>query len=311
MFDADGLRSGYGEENDFCQRAIRAGFVNLIDDHTFIFHAGRGSFGGAADALLARNLAVIHERYPNYPRDVAAFVQDDPLARVPRRHRRAGRATRGCAASTPNPRAPRPASRRRHGVHARDLATTGDPDVVSYVSSSDGARARRRRVHRRRPRPVLDVSAQVAARPFGPLRDEGYRQALMSICASLGIDVIHVHHLIRNTWTSRTSPGALGIRYAITLHDYFMLCPSYTLLDPSGEPCGACVGRKPIENAEACMRHAGQPVTSIATRQTEMERFLNGASRLFAPNARVVDIFAGRFPALRERIQVVEHGHVC
>jgi GT2 family glycosyltransferase len=67
-FDAEAFPRGYGEENDFCQRAIRAGFVNLIADDTFVFHEGGMSFGEAAAALLERNLREVARRLPELSR---------------------------------------------------------------------------------------------------------------------------------------------------------------------------------------------------------------------------------------------------
>src|SRR4029078_568222 len=40
-FDEARFGQGYGEENDFCMRALRAGYVHVLDDSTFIYHAGQ------------------------------------------------------------------------------------------------------------------------------------------------------------------------------------------------------------------------------------------------------------------------------
>src|SRR5262249_16211027 len=79
-FDVETFGAGYGEENDFCQRAVAAGYTNLIADDAFVWHKGAGSFAGARDALIASNLAILDRRYPNYLRDVAAVVERHPLA---------------------------------------------------------------------------------------------------------------------------------------------------------------------------------------------------------------------------------------
>ncbi len=43
--DAEAFGKGYGEENDWCLRAIKAGFVNLLAEDVFVYHAGQISFG--------------------------------------------------------------------------------------------------------------------------------------------------------------------------------------------------------------------------------------------------------------------------
>ena len=45
LFDARRFGDGYGEENDFCMRALARGWRHVADDATFIYHAGHRSFG--------------------------------------------------------------------------------------------------------------------------------------------------------------------------------------------------------------------------------------------------------------------------
>jgi len=43
--DEENFPRGYGEENDYCLRAVEAGFDLVIDESTYIFHAKSKSFG--------------------------------------------------------------------------------------------------------------------------------------------------------------------------------------------------------------------------------------------------------------------------
>jgi GT2 family glycosyltransferase len=43
-FDEDLFKKGYGEENDFCLRAIDAGFLIALNMHCYIYHAKTKSF---------------------------------------------------------------------------------------------------------------------------------------------------------------------------------------------------------------------------------------------------------------------------
>ena len=43
--DAEAFGKGYGEENDWCLRASKAGFVNLLAEDVYVYHAGQISFG--------------------------------------------------------------------------------------------------------------------------------------------------------------------------------------------------------------------------------------------------------------------------
>ena len=58
---------GYGEENDFCLRAVAAGFRNVLCDDALVLHTGERSFAGMKSELGARNMALLLERHPHYP----------------------------------------------------------------------------------------------------------------------------------------------------------------------------------------------------------------------------------------------------
>ncbi len=78
-FDSASFGLGYGEESEFCMRALKAGYAHVLDDATFIFHEGHRSFGTSRRRRVAaahRSLARLH---PEYVRTVARFLHDDAL----------------------------------------------------------------------------------------------------------------------------------------------------------------------------------------------------------------------------------------
>ena len=84
-FDAEHFGLGYGEENDFSQRAIQAGYRNVLCVDAYVAHRGNASFGARglqpSDASMQRLLA----KHPDYLKQVHAFIQADPLAAVRQR----------------------------------------------------------------------------------------------------------------------------------------------------------------------------------------------------------------------------------
>ena len=75
VLDADAFPFGYGEENDLCQRAERAGFRHVIAGDVFVAHARSASFGDARRAALgAQGMAVLRQRYPDYEDQVGATL---------------------------------------------------------------------------------------------------------------------------------------------------------------------------------------------------------------------------------------------
>ncbi|MCD8090776.1 MAG: glycosyltransferase, partial [Clostridiales bacterium] len=83
LFDAEAFEKGYGEENDWCRRAIKKGFKNVIVENLFVFHNHGGSFAPEEKKrLLARNSEILAERYPDYNSDVAEYCEKDPHKRL-------------------------------------------------------------------------------------------------------------------------------------------------------------------------------------------------------------------------------------
>lgn len=80
VLDSDTFGKGYGEENDWCQRAKKAGFKNLICENLFVYHKHGGSFSSEEKALLnERNMAKLSKKHPDYLVEVAKHCSDNPL----------------------------------------------------------------------------------------------------------------------------------------------------------------------------------------------------------------------------------------
>jgi GT2 family glycosyltransferase len=78
LFDAERFGRGYGEENDFCMRAGKAGWRNLLAGDVFVFHEGSVSFSGEKAALLQASAKALFEVHPDYPQVVHEFLVRDP-----------------------------------------------------------------------------------------------------------------------------------------------------------------------------------------------------------------------------------------
>jgi hypothetical protein len=81
LFDHEAFPRGYGEENDFCMRAMKAGWVNLVSPWSFVYHIRTASFKGEKAALVKAGVDVVTKRYPDYAAAVkAAFAAPEMMA---------------------------------------------------------------------------------------------------------------------------------------------------------------------------------------------------------------------------------------
>lgn len=75
LFDVEAFPEGYGEENDFCQRASARGYRHLVAGNVFVAHARSQSFGIERRERLGRaGMQVLRERWPNYETEVGAML---------------------------------------------------------------------------------------------------------------------------------------------------------------------------------------------------------------------------------------------
>ena len=80
FFDAATFGRGYGEENDWCRRALGFGMRNILCDNAFVAHTGGRSFAATGETPGGENLRRLIARYPSYQTSVANFIDADPLA---------------------------------------------------------------------------------------------------------------------------------------------------------------------------------------------------------------------------------------
>lgn len=78
LLDDVHFKVGYGEENDFCMRAIHAGFKNIIIGDVFVFHVGSVSFSATKEENMKRGANALKLKHPNYNYLVHNFINADP-----------------------------------------------------------------------------------------------------------------------------------------------------------------------------------------------------------------------------------------
>lgn len=80
FLDSDMYGRGFGEENDWCQSAIKAGFKNVMVENLFVFHNHGATFQSDEKvALIEDHLKKLNKRFPNYNGDVARYCEANPL----------------------------------------------------------------------------------------------------------------------------------------------------------------------------------------------------------------------------------------
>lgn len=218
-FDEAAFGRGYGEENDFCQRAIQAGYRNLISPNLYAYHQGGVSFGEEKHALIENACRVIDQRYPNYHSDVQVFIAADPL-RTARIQRLAT-----LVANAPLPKILHISHGTGGGVgqHIEELNAYLDTQAIALILVPEGDDGLVK----------LTVGSNQTADALYFDLDSDYA-ALVQLLQDLGVGLIHFHHTVRFGQRIFALPDSLGKPHLFTLHDFYLLGGNPTLSDDSG-----------------------------------------------------------------------------
>src|SRR5436190_20699012 len=182
MFDPV-FGAGYGEENDLCLRAARAGWRNVLADNAFVVHVGGRSFAGQKSELSPRNTATLLERHPHYTRMVETYIKADPLAPL----REAAQAE--LLLSKRDGRGVLHVIHDHGGgteTHVRALIDASRDRWRHYLAIAVGNAWQ---IEEHRPDGSI-VTFNVAR-----LQDETWREFMGAICATFSIAVMHLHNI--------------------------------------------------------------------------------------------------------------------
>ena len=244
-FDEVSFPRGYGEENDFCMRALKAGWKNVVDDATLVFHQREASFGAEKAGLLAAGRRKVDELHPEYTRLVRQFLDSPVLARV-----RANVARALAAALDPATGVPVAVPTRALFVHHQ--GTGGTPQTnqdlmaglqhgyETYVLTSNTKTLRLPRFDGSSLAELerLELDAPIRVGEWTRPEVAGF---LSRVLVDHAIEIVHVRNLLSQSFDLPRAAAALGIPVVLSFHDYLMVCPTVHLLDENDRFCfGRC-----------------------------------------------------------------------
>lgn len=241
-FDADTFGTGYGEENDFCQRASRLGWRHVMALDLYVGHVGGGSFGPAKQARVDRALRRLALLYPDYEPSIHAFIQADPLAP----HRRA--LDRALVIGQ--------GQKRPFMIVCAQLGGGTERFITDRLAARPGAGndtvlLRPERQEGKPPRLIIELPDRpdIANLIYDPSSELGL---LWSDLSRLGVEQMELHHLFH--LTPEALKGLVArFPYRVHLHDYSWICPRITLTGGDDRYCG----EPALTDCETCISAHG------------------------------------------------------
>lgn len=263
LFDAETF-PGYGEENDFCERAIKLGWKHVLAADTFVYHEGGTSYGELKKQRMIAAYDAISKVHPQYQSAVRKFSQLDPLRPL------------------------------RERVDLERLKLSKKPIILSVLHGLAGGTLRH----------VVELEKNFGDQAdFLSLRvlgerveikwlndDEGFVKTFLAnaewadmICMlkSISIQRVHVHHFHGLELKIRKLIDDLALPYDFTVHDFYAVCPQGWLCDhtqrycgqPDEDGCNNCLKVLPHKNA-----------INIQEWRERYSALIENAQRVFVPS---------------------------
>ncbi len=317
-FDAETFGRGYGEENDFCNRAEQAGYYQVMCDDTFIYHKGTASFDTEEkQALLKEHEAVLEERYPEQMQKNRVYCQENPDQEIRDNlilHTKLNNGKKNLFYLLHLDFS----EEAMHNVggtqmHVRELTEYLRSDYNIFVAARDGQFLN---VRAYTDQDSVLLRFEIGEAPDYPTTgDARLRTIYEQILRAFSIDLVHVHHTQDVSLEIFGAAKELGIPVIATIHDYYAACPTILLLDEHGQFCRPLLENmteeEQAEHCRECLRQKKSIYPGTDFLKLWRDRYreaLESCRELIFPSESARDIFLGIYPELAEKAVVIAHG---
>ncbi len=277
LFNQEVFGKGYGEENDFCLRAIAKGWLNVLCANVFVYHKGNVSFQDDSNPKKLNAQKIINQMYPDYHQMIVAHFQKDPnkqnrlhlLLNIIRQ------------IALPKILAV------HHGLgggvlrHVNELGDFFNQQAITltlYPYHQHGIT-------------ILELAGVIKLKFELP---NDYTK-LTDLLLKLQIHLVHFHHFMEVDESIYHLPTALNCPYDITLHDFYTINgnPTQCVEDrylgqlPSHERDKLSLSYRPLPKG-----------MTLESWQAQFKQLFNSARFVLTPSQDTADYFSKEYPSI-------------
>lgn len=312
LFDDITFEKGYGEENDFCYRALDHGYTNVLCDNTFIYHKGTQSFKkenltATRAALIEEHMKRLREKHPTYVQRTDNFIANNPIRDIQENvnlnillHNKKR------ILYLVNEWEENMVMTGGTSLHIKDLILSNlKNNIASFVLAPDKFDLQRMKLYL-----YTDNYAREIANYKTDLGNYGqinytnskYKETLENIFDSFKVDILHVHHFLFQTFDAIDVAKARNIYSIITLHDLYMICPSINMVYKDKY----CEYDEKKDCSKCLKNRYGVNSNILTNWQNTCKKVLEKFDKRIVPSENTKRLFENVYKNLE--IEVVEHG---
>jgi len=291
LFDVEHFGKGYGEENDFCMRAQKKGWSNVLCADTFVYHKGAVSFGKDNSAKIDKAMQVLNKLYPTYHLLVHNFIHKDPIAKFRRQID---------IALLQNSK--------KINILCIDHGMTGG--TIKHIYELAHLLNEQANFLRLRPAPngLTKLSWINTQHSFGYTEEQRKELAefyfelpqefelLIETLQNLNIAHLHFHHTMALHPIVWLLPEKLQLNYDFTVHDYYSCCPQVSL---TTDKYHYCEERGDIDCNNCLKKRPAAGNVDIQGWRAPQQKLLEKAQRVFVPSYDAAQRIQKYFPNIK------------
>ena len=312
LFDDKTFGKGYGEENDFCYRALDHGYTNVLCDNTFVYHKGTQSFKkenltATRAALIEEHMNLLRKKHPIYVQKTDNFIANNPIRDIQENvNLNIQLYNKKRILYLVNEWQENMEMTGGTSLHIKDIiASNIQNDIASFVLAPDKGDLSRFKLYlytNNYKREIANFKTDINQYGQITYTNNSYKEMLENIFESFKIDILHVHHFLFQTFDAIDIAKERKIYSIITLHDLYMVCPSINMVyvDKYCE----------YDNKKDCLKclnsRYGVNSNILENWRNTCKKVLEKFDKIIVPSENTKKIFEKTYPKIN--IEVVEHG---
>lgn len=311
-FDEINFGKGYGEENEFCRRAVNAGYINVICDNCFIEHKGSMSFKKEKEDLINNNLKRLNDLHPNYNLIIQEFISNTQLKdlskyikfhldlKINKKYNILYLIHNDIYEDDLHPRG-------GTEFHLKDLIENLDSTKYNFFIVYTNKNIINLRVVNEKLNIKFKIHIKNTINNICYFNNE-YFEVINNIINHFNINLVHIQHLKGHPVTiiEELKDKFSNLNIISTVHDYYCLCPTINLLNSKDEYCNA----KLEENeCKLCIKkRINENLNVISFWRKNFKRQLLKVDMIITPSFYVKSLIEKEFDLKNSIIKVIEHG---
>lgn len=311
LFDDITFEKGYGEENDFCYRALDHGYTNVLCDDTFIYHKGTQSFKKenltkTRAAIIDDHMKKLRKKYPIYTTKTDQFLSLNPIKDI----------SRNVLLNTlvygkrrilflVNEWEENMEMTGGTSLHLKDIILGIKKNTACFVLAPFKYDLNTFKLYLYSGEYGKEIASfKTDINLYGQITytNGSYKEMLETIFDSFNIELLHVHHFLFQTFDAIDIAKKRNIYSIITLHDLYMSCPSINMVYEE-KFCEI----NPNRDCAKCLKNRyGVESNILPNWRNTCEKVLKKFDKIIVPSQNTKEQFEKVYKDLN--IEVIEHG---